>query len=211
MSLGAVVVVAGGAGFSLADGVGRALFGYLGDLFGRRRVMLVSYFFGFILQMLVLMSGLLHLAAGFAIFAVLSGLLSGVGFALTATIVPDYWGTNHNAQNYATVYSFKTVGGIVAGGVAALVITGGFAEAQGQPHWLRGFILGSGLLAIGFLILLLRVTRPTVEQMQKARADAQAADQRRRERKGLPPEPRDDEPADASAVDTATGDTSLRP
>ena len=122
--LGSVAVVAGVAGFSLADGGFRPFYGWLSEYIGRRRTMAYAYSLNVIFQLLTLVAGLNHIAWAFVVCAIISGGLSGANFPMTAAIVADYYGENNNAVNYGSIYAWKALGGSFAGGVAALIMTG---------------------------------------------------------------------------------------
>jgi len=61
MGLGTFAVVAGAAGFSLADGGFRPVYGLISEYIGRRRVMTYAYAGNMIFQVLTLICGLNHL------------------------------------------------------------------------------------------------------------------------------------------------------
>ena len=142
--LGGVAVVSGAAGFSLADGLFRPVYGYISEFIGRRRTMAYAYSLNVVFQLLTLIAGINHIPAMFAICAVVSGGLSGANFPMTAAATSDYWGENNNAVNYGSVYAWKALGGSFAGGIAALIMTGTL-YGEAQFHWVRGFLFGAAL------------------------------------------------------------------
>jgi MFS family permease len=174
MHLGAVAVVAGAAGFSLADGGFRPFYGWLSEYIGRRRTMAWAYSGNVVFQLLALVAGLNHQAVLFAICAITSGGLSGACFPMTAAAVADYYGENNNAVNYGSVYAWKALGGSFAGGVAALIMTGTL-YGSAHFHWTQGFIFGSALGALAAVVVYFKCKPPTVEQRQAAVAKAAAA------------------------------------
>ncbi|TJZ96833.1 OFA family MFS transporter [Actinacidiphila oryziradicis] len=174
MHLGTVVVVAGAAGFSLADGGFRPFYGWLSEYIGRRRTMAWAYSLNVIFQMLALVAGLNHQGVLFAVCAVISGGLSGACFPMTAAAVADYYGENNNAVNYGSIYAWKALGGSFAGGVAALIMTGTL-YGSAHFHWTQGFIFGSALGALAALTVYFKCKPPTLEQRKAAVAKAAAA------------------------------------
>ena len=167
MGLGTYAVVGGAAGFALADGLFRPVYGYISEFIGRRKTMIYAYSGNVVFQLLALWAGEAHQGLLFAICAVVSGGLSGANFPMTAALVADYWGETNNAINYGSIYAWKALGGSFAGGGAALVMTGTL-YGTASFHWVRGFIFGATLGAIAALIMIFKVKRPTVEQMEEA-------------------------------------------
>jgi MFS transporter, OFA family, oxalate/formate antiporter len=167
MGLGSVAAVVGFAGFSLADGICRPIYGYISEFIGRRRTMIYAYSGNVVFQLLALWAGEAHNAPLFVICAVISGGLSGANFPMTAALVSDYYGENNNAINYGSIYAFKALGGSFAGGVAALIMTGTLYGTN-HFHWVFGFLFGAALGAIAALMLQFLVKRPTQEEMESA-------------------------------------------
>jgi MFS family permease len=167
MGVGAVAVVAGAAGFSLADGLFRPVYGYISEFIGRRRTMYTAYALNAVFQLLALTFGMLHLGIPFAICAVISGGLSGANFPMTAAMTADYYGETNNAINYGSIYMWKALGGSFAGGLAAFVMTG---TLYGTAHfnWTAGFIFGATLGVLAAIVVAFKCPRPTVEQMRAA-------------------------------------------
>jgi MFS family permease len=166
LGLGYIGVV-GFAGFSLADGLFRPIYGYISEFIGRRKTMIYAYSGNVVFQLLAYYTGANHQAVLFAICAVISGGLSGANFPMTAALVADYWGETNNAVNYGSIYAWKALGGSFAGGFAALVMTGTL-YGTASFHWVRGFWFGATLGALAALTLIFMVRRPSVEQMEKA-------------------------------------------
>ncbi len=178
MGLGTAAAVVGFAGFSLADGICRPIYGYISEFIGRRRTMIYAYSLNVVFQLLALWFGELHNAPLFIACAVISGGLSGANFPMTAALVADYWGETNNAVNYGSIYAFKALGGSFAGGVAALIMTGTL-YGTATFHWGYGFFFGAGLGALAALTLVFLVKRPTVEQMEAAVRTAKEPEQAR--------------------------------
>lgn len=167
MGLGSIGAAVGFAGFSLADGIFRPVYGYISEFIGRRRTMIYAYSLNVVFQLLALWMGELHNAPMFVLCAVISGGLSGANFPMTAALVSDYYGENNNALNYGSIYAFKALGGSFAGGVAALIMTGTL-YGSAHYHWAFGFFFGAALGAIAALIVRFLVKRPTEQEMLDA-------------------------------------------
>ncbi len=165
--LGTAAAVVGFAGFSLADGLFRPVYGYISEFIGRRRTMIYAYSGNVVFQLLAFYAGSAHNKPLFVICAVISGGLSGANFPMTAALVADYYGETNNAINYGSIYAFKALGGSFAGGVAALIMTG---TLYGNPnfHWIRGFYFGAALGALAALTVTFFCKRPTEDQMVAA-------------------------------------------
>jgi len=173
MHLGTWAAVGGAAGFSLADGGFRPFYGLLSEYIGRRRTMAYAYAGNVVFQLATLYAGLNHQAALFAIFAVISGGLSGANFPMTAATVSDYYGENNNAVNYGSVYAFKALGGSFAGGVAALIMTGTL-YGSATFNWERGFWFGAALGALATVVVYFKCKPVTKEQYERALAKTAA-------------------------------------
>lgn len=167
MHLGLWAAVGGAAGFNLADGICRPIYGYISEFIGRRRTMACAYSLNVVFQLLTLWAGMAHIPALFAVFAVISGGLSGANFPMTAAVVADYYGENNNAVNYGSVYAFKALGGSFAGGLAALIMTGTL-WGNAQFHWVRGFFFGAALGAIAAVVVYYKCKTPTRSQWERA-------------------------------------------
>ncbi len=174
MHLGTVAAVAGVAGFSLTDGIFRPFYGLLSEYIGRRKTMTVAYSGNVVFQLATLAAGFAHQPVLFAVFAVISGGLSGANFPMTAAIVSDYYGENNNAINYGSIYAFKALGGSFAGGLAALIMTGTL-YGTATFHWERGFLFGAALGALAAVVVYFLCRQPTLEQMHSAVERAEAA------------------------------------
>lgn len=176
MNLGVVAAVGGFAGFGVADGVCRALYGKLSEYLGRWQTLQVIYFANFVFQLLTLGAGLIHNAPLFAVAAIISGGFSGANFALTPSLVADYYGETRNATNYGTMYIWKALGGSFAGGIAGLIMTGSvFSTATPTTaDWINGFAFGALLALLAVITVHFGCKRPTLEQFKKAIAKTAA-------------------------------------
>jgi len=167
MGLGTATAVVGFAGFSLADGLARPVYGYISEYIGRRQTMIYAYSGNVVFQLLAYFAGSAHNVPLFIICAIISGGLSGANFPMTAALVADYYGETNNAINYGSIYAFKALGGSFAGGVAALIMTGTL-YGTAHFHWIRGFFFGATLGALAALTVAFLCKRPTVEEMERA-------------------------------------------
>jgi MFS transporter, OFA family, oxalate/formate antiporter len=129
--------------------------------------MIYGYAGNVVFQLLAYWAGAAHNGPLFAVFAVISGALSGVNFPMTAALVADYWGETNNAVNYGSIYAFKALGGSFAGGVAALVMTGTLYGTS-HFHWLAGFIFGACLGFLAMLTMVFLVRPPNQAEMEAA-------------------------------------------
>src|SRR5215472_3672268 len=173
-----MVGLVGFAGFALTDGGFRPIYGKISEYIGRRRTMYYAYSLNVIFQLAAFFAGDHHQVALFVICAVISGGLSGANFPMTAALVADYYGETNNAVNYGSIYAWKALGGSFAGGLAAWVMTGTL-YGTATFHWVRGFYFGAGLGLLAALTLIFMVSRPTVEQMEKAVEKAAEAEARK--------------------------------
>jgi MFS family permease len=167
MGLGSIAAAVGFAGFSLADGLFRPVYGYISEFIGRRRTMIYAYSGNVVFQLLALWAGEKHSAPLFVICAVVSGGLSGANFPMTAAMVADYYGETNNAINYGSIYAFKALGGSFAGGIAALIMTGTL-YGTATFHWAYGFFFGATLGALAALTVAFFCKPPTQAQMERA-------------------------------------------
>ena len=165
--LGTAAAVVGFAGFSLADGLFRPVYGYISEFIGRRKTMIYAYSGNVCFQLLAFYAGINHNKPLFVICAIISGGLSGANFPMTAALVADYYGETNNAVNYGSIYAFKALGGSFAGGIAALIMTG---TLYGNPnfHWIRGFYFGAALGALAAVTVAFLCKPPTEAQMNAA-------------------------------------------
>ncbi|HKT06073.1 MAG TPA: OFA family MFS transporter [Rugosimonospora sp.] len=134
---------------SVINGTGRGVVGWASDRLGRRQTLCLVLAIAGVAQFGVLWSGLTHSLPFFLVFAFVNGFSGGAFYPLFASLVPDYFGENNNAQNYGLVYSAKLVGGVGGVGLASLLV-----EAWGYT----GTYILAGLVAFlsAALVLLLR-------------------------------------------------------
>ncbi|MGQ7753315.1 MFS transporter [Streptomyces sp. WC2508] len=107
---------------SVINGVGRAVVGWLSDLWGRKRTLLFVIVVLGLAQFGVIWAGHARNEWLFLFFAFLSGFGGGAFYPMFAALTPDYFGENHNATNYGLVYSGKLVSGLFGGGLGSMVV-----------------------------------------------------------------------------------------
>jgi MFS family permease len=116
-------VAASSAGvLSVINGTGRGIVGWVSDYLGRKQTLSMVLAIAGLAQFGVLWSGQSHNLWVFMFVAFLNGFGGGAFYPLFASLVPDYFGENNNAQNYGLVYSAKLVGGIGGVGLAAELV-----------------------------------------------------------------------------------------
>lgn len=136
--------------FSLANGLGRIIWGVISDQLGRKlSIVLMTAIQGVTVLLFIYMAGneyLLYLGAS------LIGFNYGGGFALFPAITADTFGAKSVGQNYP--YVFLAYG---AGGILGPILGGKMGDMNNFP---LGFtILGIAVLASTLLILLVRPPR----------------------------------------------------
>ncbi|MEU3412472.1 OFA family MFS transporter [Streptomyces sp. NPDC006658] len=107
---------------AVVNGVGRAVVGWLSDLWGRRTTLVFVMVVLGLAQFGVIWAGESRNQWLFLFFAFLSGFGGGAFYPLFAALTPDYFGENYNATNYGLVYSGKLVSGLFGGGLGSMVV-----------------------------------------------------------------------------------------
>ncbi|MGP8297675.1 OFA family MFS transporter [Streptomyces inhibens] len=133
---------------SVVNGVGRAVVGWLSDLWGRRLTLVFVIVVLGLAQFGVIWAGKIHSEWLFLLFAFLSGFGGGAFYPMFATLTPDYFGENYNATNYGLVYSGKLVSGLFGGGLGSMVVD---AWGYNGAYALAG---GISMVAAAFALLL---------------------------------------------------------
>jgi MFS family permease len=164
MHLGAVAIIAGATGFAFTDGTGRPLVGLLSDLISRRWAEVVVYSILGLTTLGSLLSGMAHSPVLFVIFALLSGGTSGSLFVLNPLMVSDYYGTDHQTENYGTIYAAKVVGGFYGCVVAAYLITG-------TSSYTWAFVVAALMALAAAGIAAAFFQRPTEAELRRAMGD----------------------------------------
>ncbi|WP_181794781.1 OFA family MFS transporter [Streptomyces sp. WELS2] len=107
---------------AVINGIGRAVVGWLSDLWGRRTTLVFVIVVLGLAQFGVIWAGELENQWLFLFFAFLSGFGGGAFYPLFAALTPDYFGENYNATNYGLVYSGKLISGLFGGGLGSMVV-----------------------------------------------------------------------------------------
>ncbi|MFI6560473.1 OFA family MFS transporter [Streptomyces sp. NPDC050534] len=121
---------------AVINGVGRAVVGWLSDLWGRKLTLVFVILVLGLAQFGVIWAGDMKNEWLFLFFAFLSGFGGGAFYPMFAALTPDYFGENYNATNYGLVYSGKLVSGLFGGGLGSMVVAawgynGAYALAGG--------------------------------------------------------------------------------
>ncbi|MCX5239152.1 OFA family MFS transporter [Streptomyces prunicolor] len=121
---------------AVINGIGRAVVGWLSDLWGRKLTLVFVILVLGLAQFGVIWAGHLRSEWLFLFFAFLSGFGGGAFYPMFAALTPDYFGENFNATNYGLVYSGKLVSGLFGGGLGSMVVAswgynGAYALAGG--------------------------------------------------------------------------------
>lgn len=127
---------------AVVNGVGRAVVGWLSDLWGRKLTLFFVILVLGLAQFGVIWAGDIHSEWLFLVFAFLSGFGGGAFYPMFAALTPDYFGENYNATNYGLVYSGKLVSGLFGGGLGSTVVdawgtTARTHSPEGSPWWPR--------------------------------------------------------------------------
>ncbi|MEW2295486.1 OFA family MFS transporter [Streptomyces sp. NPDC006743] len=107
---------------AVINGVGRAVVGWLSDLWGRKTTLVFVIVLLGLAQFGVIWAGDTKNEWLFLFFAFLSGFGGGAFYPMFAALTPDYFGENYNATNYGLVYSGKLVSGLFGGGLGSMVV-----------------------------------------------------------------------------------------
>ena len=146
--------------YSLANGIGRIVWGALSDKLGRKRsIFLMTVSQGVIMLLFYWMGGtpgLLFLGA------TIIGFNFGGNFALFPTATADFFGTAHVGQNYGWMFTAYGVGGIVGP-----IMAGAFRDSG---SWMPAFIISGVLCLVAAVIALglkpLRSTTVTMPELE---------------------------------------------
>jgi MFS family permease len=149
LGFGPLIAASSAGVLSVVNGTGRAFVGWVSDRLGRKQTLLIVLLVEAVAQVGLLYSGKAHLEIPFLAMAFLAGFGGGAFFPLFAALVPDYFGENHNAQNYGAVYSAKLASSLVGIGLGSAVINSlGYTGA----YW-----IGAGVaLCSAVIVLFLR-------------------------------------------------------
>ncbi|WP_327294269.1 MULTISPECIES: OFA family MFS transporter [unclassified Streptomyces] len=139
---------------AVVNGVGRAVVGWLSDLWGRKLTLFFVILVLGLAQFGVIWAGDIHSEWLFLVFAFLSGFGGGAFYPMFAALTPDYFGENYNATNYGLVYSGKLVSGLFGGGLGSMVVD---AWGYNGAYALAG---GISMVAAAIALLLRQPGRP---------------------------------------------------
>ncbi|MFI9051591.1 OFA family MFS transporter [Streptomyces sp. NPDC053427] len=144
---------------SVVNGVGRAVVGWLSDVWGRKPTLVFVIVVLGLAQFGVIWAGRIHSEWLFLVFAFLSGFGGGAFYPMFAALTPDYFGENYNATNYGLVYSGKLVSGLFGGGLGSMVVD---AWGYDGAYALAG---GVSMVAAALALLLHRPGRTRVRDV----------------------------------------------
>ncbi|MGW1287456.1 OFA family MFS transporter, partial [Streptomyces sp. NPDC002586] len=136
IGFGSLVAASSMGVMAVVNGVGRAVVGWLSDLWGRKTSLVFVIVALGLAQFGVIWAGDIRSEWLFLFFAFLSGFGGGAFYPMFAALPPDYFGENYNATNYGLVYSGKLVSGLFGGGLGSMVVdawgyNGAYALAGG--------------------------------------------------------------------------------
>jgi MFS family permease len=159
LGFGPLIAASSAGVLAVVNGGGRAVVGWISDTIGRKQSLLLVLLIEAVAQLGLLYTGKAHLEIPFLAMAFLAGLGGGAFFPMFAALVPDYFGENHNAQNYGIVYSAKLASSLVGIGLGSIVIDSlGYTGA----YWIGA---GVALISAGFVLMLRQPqTPPTAPQ-----------------------------------------------
>src|SRR4051795_3385873 len=171
LGFGPLIAASSAGVLSVVNGTGRAFVGWVSDRLGRKQTLLIVLLVEAIAQVGLLYSGKAHLEIPFLAMAFLAGFGGGAFFPLFAALVPDYFGENHNAQNYGAVYSAKLASSLVGIGLGSAVINSlGYTGA----YW-----IGAGV-AFFWAVIVFSLPQPQTPPVAPARETVPAARPTRR-------------------------------
>ncbi|MEU7302925.1 OFA family MFS transporter [Streptomyces sp. NPDC007189] len=142
---------------AVVNGVGRAVVGWLSDLWGRKTSLVFVIVVLGLAQFGVIWAGDIKNEWLFLFFAFVSGFGGGAFYPMFAALTPDYFGENYNATNYGLVYSGKLVSGLFGGGLGSMVVG---AWGYDGAYALAG---GVSMVAAAIALLLRQPGRDTAD------------------------------------------------
>ncbi|MFJ5262628.1 OFA family MFS transporter [Streptomyces sp. NPDC088387] len=160
MGFGPLVAASSMGLMSIINGTGRGVTGWVSDRIGRKQTLIAVVLIEGLSQFGVLWAGDIRNEWLFLFFAFVSGFGGGAFFPMFASLTPDYFGENNNAQNYGLVYSSKLVGGLAGSGLGATVVA---AWGYSGAYALAGCF---GLVAAGLAMLLRQPGRPAPSRVR---------------------------------------------
>ncbi|MEB8343897.1 OFA family MFS transporter [Streptomyces endophyticus] len=132
---------------AVINGVGRAVVGWMSDVWGRKPSLILVIVVLGLAQFGIIWAGDVRSEWLFLVFAFLSGFGGGAFYPMFAALTPDYFGENYNATNYGLVYSGKLVSGLFGGGLGSMVV--------GAWGYNGAYALAGGISMLAALVALL--------------------------------------------------------
>lgn len=106
--------------FPLANGLSRVIAGYVSDIIGRAKTMVVFYsLLGISVFALVLLGNIPIL---FFLFVIIASLLGGAPFVLYPTTIGDFYGPKYSTTNYGITYTAKSLAGLISGWLSGYLV-----------------------------------------------------------------------------------------
>jgi OFA family oxalate/formate antiporter-like MFS transporter len=140
---------------SIANGMGRVIWGAISDKLGRERSMVIDFLVCAIA--VALLPALGHDPVMFMVLTFIAMFTFGPIFAFFPPITADRFGTKYLATNYGLLYSAKGAGGLVGGWISSFVIL-----SLGWSFTFYGAAALGVLAAVGALILM-KIPKPEVK------------------------------------------------
>ncbi|MFQ5847687.1 MAG: OFA family MFS transporter [Candidatus Methylomirabilales bacterium] len=153
---------------SIANGFGRIIAGWLSDVMGRTRAMILI--FGITTVTIFLLPFIAGTTLGFATGLMIAGAAYGSNFALFPAATAEYFGTKNLGVNYAAVFTAWGVAGVVGPRVKAYMLASRTAGLErGTPEFTQAalgayktaFMVGTGLGLLAVVMAI--VTKPPKE------------------------------------------------
>jgi len=153
---------------SIANGLGRVVWGAISDKLGRERTMIIDFFISATAVALLPILG--RNPVIFIVLNIIAMFTFGPIYAFFPPITAERFGTKYLATNYGIVYSAKGVGGIVGGWISSLIIL-----SLGWSFTFYGAAALGVLSAVGALTLMKipkPVLRPAAVLVHSARSQS---------------------------------------
>ncbi|MBD3183100.1 MFS transporter [Candidatus Poribacteria bacterium] len=143
--------------YSIANGLGRIIWGTLSDKIGRKTSLILMCFFQGIMMLIFFWMGgntyLLYLGAA------IIGFNFGGNFSLFPAATSDFFGTENVGRNYGWVFTAYGVGGIVGPIMAGAIRDAAAGSGSGSGAWLTAFIV-SGVACLVAAVIGLIIKPP---------------------------------------------------
>jgi OFA family oxalate/formate antiporter-like MFS transporter len=141
--------------YSIANGLGRIIWGIISDKIGRKASLtLMCAFQGVMMLIFYWMGGTTYLLY---LGAAIIGFNFGGNFSLFPTATADFFGTTNVGRNYGWVFTAYGVGGIIGPIMAGAIRDAATGSGGGSGAWLTAFIIsGVACLVAALIGLILR-------------------------------------------------------